>query len=79
MAGMADNHSLPFFPSRLGTGSPCLFVCVCAFVCVCVLPLPLNLLCYTCVPTHTHTHVYMKLLILYSGLNEHFDNIVIVP
>lgn len=56
-----------------------------ACVCVCILPLPFNLSCYTCVPTHTnthtrtYTHVNMKLLILYSGLNEHFDNIVIVP
>jgi len=47
-------------------------------VCVCVLPLPLNLFCYTCVPTHTHTCIY-DVAILYSGLKEHFDNIVIVP
>lgn len=57
----------PSFPlSQLSSGSPCPWS-----VCVVV---PLNLLCYMYICTHTHTN----LLILYSGLNEHFDNIVIV-
>jgi len=59
------------FLSWISSGRPCVWWSVCITV-------PLNLLCCKCVDTHTHTHMYMNLLILYSGLNEHFDNIVIV-